>query len=100
LPARGSVATDGFDELAIHAAVIPKGQEVRRHDAGFAAGDAFGTTWLERRDGAWLQTTVDGFRCRKPLMAQLVALDVKPQGFGDRGNLIMQAVRRAARPRG
>lgn len=89
LPARGSVATAGFDELAVHAAVNPKGQEVRFHGAGFAAGDAFGTTWVERRLGPWLQTTQDGFRCRKPLLAQLAELDVRPQGFGDRGKLIM-----------
>ena len=89
LPARGSVATAGFDELAVHAAVNPKGDAVRSHGAGFSAGDAFGTTWLERRDGAWLQTTTHSFRCRKPLLSQLAELNVKAQGFGDRGKLIM-----------
>ena len=89
LPARGSVATAGFDELAVHAAVNPKGDRLREHGAGFAAGDVFGTTWLERRVGAWLQSTPEGFRCRKPFLAELANLEVKPQGFGDRGKLIM-----------
>lgn len=89
LPARGSVAEAGFDELAVYAAVNPKGDAVRDFDAGFAAGDAFGTTWLERRNGAYIQTTPDGFRCRKPLLPQLAELEVVPCGFGDRGKLIM-----------
>ncbi|MEB2319630.1 MAG: hypothetical protein OZ935_13325 [Pseudomonadota bacterium] len=89
LPARGAVADAGFDELAIHAAVNPKGDGVRVFEAGFSAGDVFGTTWLERRRGAWIQSTPDGFRCRKPLLAQLAELNAKPQGFGDRGELIM-----------
>lgn len=89
LPARGSVADAGFEELAVHVAVNPKGDNVRSHSAGFSAGDAFATSWLERRDGAWLQSTPEGFRCRKSLLAQLADLDVKPQGFGDRGKLIM-----------
>ena len=88
-PVRGSIASAGFDELAIHAAVNPKGDHVRSHGAGFTAGDAFGSTWLERRDGAWLQSTPETFRCRKPLLAELAGLAVRPQGFGDRGGLIM-----------
>ncbi|KQY80922.1 hypothetical protein [Pelomonas sp. Root1444] len=89
LPARGSIADAGFDELAVHVAVNPKGDRVRYFEAGFTAGDVFGTTWLERRNGAWLQSTTNGFRCRKPFLEQLAELDVKPQGFGDRGKLIM-----------
>jgi hypothetical protein len=89
LPARGSVATAGFDELALHVAVNPKGENVRFHSGGFSAGDAFGTTWLERRNGAWLQSTPDGFRCRKALLPVLAELDAQPRGYGDRGKLIM-----------
>lgn len=88
LAARGSVATAGFDELAIHVAVNPKGDEVRYNNAGFKAGDAYGATWLERRDGAWLQTCLKSFRCRKALSAQLADLEVRPKGFGDRGKVI------------
>ncbi len=89
LPARGSVATAGFDELSIHAAVNPKGDRVRSYGAGFAAGDVYGSTWLERRDGAWLQSTLTNFRCRKPFVSELADMVVKAQGFGDRGKLIM-----------
>lgn len=89
LPARGSVATAGFDELAVHVAVHPKGDNVRYHSAGFTAGDAFATTWLERRDGAWLQTATSGFRCRKALLPVLAELDAQPRGYGDRGKVIM-----------
>jgi hypothetical protein len=48
LPARGWVGDIGFGELSIHVAVKPKGDWVRAANAGFSAGDAFATTWLER----------------------------------------------------
>jgi hypothetical protein len=89
LPARGSVSDAGFDELAVHAAVNPKGEWVRTWNGGFTAGDAFGTTWVERRLGAWMQTSVTSFRCRKALLSSLAALDVRPMGYGDRGHVIM-----------
>lgn len=86
--ARGSIAEAGFDEIAIHAAVNPKGDEVRYSSAGFRAGDAFGYTWVERRTGAWMQSADSSFRCRKALLSRLVELVVEPCGFGDRGNVI------------
>ncbi|WP_288896233.1 hypothetical protein [uncultured Delftia sp.] len=88
LTARGSVATAGFDELAVHAAVNPKGDAVRHFSSKFDAGDAFGTTWLERRNGAWIQTT-SSFHCRRSLLSHLAELSVRPMGFGDRGRVIM-----------
>jgi hypothetical protein len=87
--ARGSIAEAGFDEVAVHAAVNPKGDEVRYSSAGFRAGDAFGYTWVERRTGAWMQSADSSFRCRKALLTRLVELVVEPCGFGDRGNVIM-----------
>lgn len=87
--ARGWVSDAGFSELAIHAAVNPKGDWVRSYNAGFSAGDVFGTTWLERKRGAWMQTSMSSFRCRKLWLAKLAALDVAPNGYGDRGRVIM-----------
>lgn len=88
-PARGSVADAGFSELSVHAAVNPKGDVVRAFNAGFDAGDAFGTTWIERERGVWMQSSDSSFNCRKGLLEQLAALQVEPMGYGDRGRVIM-----------
>jgi hypothetical protein len=79
----------GFNELSVHAAVNPKGDMVRAFNAGFDAGDAFGTTWVERERGAWMQSSDSSFNCRKALLATLAALPVQPMGYGDRGRVIM-----------
>lgn len=89
LPARGSVSDAGFNELSVHAAVNPKGDMVRAFNGGFDAGDAFGTTWVERERGAWMQSSDSSFNCRKGLLNQLAALQVEPMGYGDRGRVIM-----------
>jgi hypothetical protein len=89
LPARGSVSDAGFHELSVHAAVNPTGDMVRAFNAGFDAGDAFGTTWVERERGAWMQSSDRSFNCRKGLLAELATLQVEPQGYGDRGRVIM-----------
>jgi hypothetical protein len=73
----------------VHAAVNPKRDRVRAFNAGFDAGDAFGTTWVERERGAWMQSSDSSFNCRKALLDQLAALQVEPQGYGDRGRVIM-----------
>ncbi len=89
LPARGSVSDAGFNELSVHAAVNPKGDMVRAFNGGFDAGDAFGTTWVERERGAWMQSSDSSFNCRKGLLDHLAALQVEPMGYGDRGRVIM-----------
>lgn len=89
MPARGSVADAGFNELSVHAAVNPNGDAVRAFNAGFHAGDAFGTTWIERERGAWMQSSDDSFNCRKWLLAELAEMQVEPLGYGDRGRVIM-----------
>lgn len=89
MPARGSVADAGFNELSVHAAVNPKGEWVRAFNAGFDAGDAFGTTWVERERGAWMQSSDDSFNCRKSLLQELANLQVEPHGYGDRGRVIL-----------
>ena len=88
MPARGAVSDTVFDELTVSAAVNPKGDRVRSHDAGFDAGDAVGTTWVERARGAWMQSSDSLFNCRKPLLAVLAGFQVEPQGYGDRGGIM------------
>lgn len=89
LPAKGSISDAGFNEVAVHAAVNPKGHAVRAYNAGFDAGDAFGTTWVERERGAWMQSSDSSFNCRKSLLDQLASMRVEPHGYGDRGRVIM-----------
>ena len=73
----------------MHAAVNPKGHAVRAYNAGFDAGDAFGTTWVERERGAWMQSSDSSFNCRKSLLDQLASMRVEPHGYRDRGRVIM-----------
>lgn len=88
LPARAYVSDAGFAEVAIHAAVNPKGSYVSA-SAGLDIGDAVGMTWIERERGAWMQSSNSEFHCRRSLLAELAGLEVEPQGFGDRGRVIM-----------
>jgi len=88
LPARAVISDAGWDEVSIHAAVNPKGRHIGV-GAGFDCGDAVGGAWVERQRGAWLQSATTSFRCRKALLESLAGLDVQPQGFGDRGRVIM-----------
>jgi hypothetical protein len=89
LPAKAYVRDIGWGELSIHVAVHPTGEGLKAFNAGFSAGDAFATGWLERKNGAWLQTSVDSFCCRSSLKPQLAALHVTPLGYGDKGGVIM-----------
>jgi hypothetical protein len=89
VPVRGYVSDAGFNEVNVHAAVNPKGDWVRAGNAGFEAGDAVGRSWLERQRGAWLQSASTEFCCRMAVLEYLANLDVEPQGFGDRGQVIM-----------
>jgi hypothetical protein len=87
LPARGYVHDIGFGELSIHAAVNPISDWVRCGNAGFDAGDAFAAGWLERQEGAWLQSATNLFNCRKVLVTSLAGLEAEPLGYGDRGGV-------------
>lgn len=89
LPAKAYVRDIGWGELSIHVAVNPKGDSLKSFNAGFSAGDAFATGWLERKKGAWLQSSADLFCCRSSLKPQLAALNVMPMGYGDKGGVIM-----------
>ena len=88
-PAKGYVGDAGFGELSIHAAVNPKGDWVRTSNGGFHAGDAFASGWLERKNGAWLQSSPDMFSCRKVLTKPLSEMHISPLGYGDRGQVIL-----------
>ena len=88
LPARGFISDAGFGELNVHAAVNPKGRWVMAFNAGFSAGDAFAYGWLERKRGAWLQSSTSHFNCRRTLLRSLASNSVEPNGYGDRGRVI------------
>lgn len=87
--ARCYLGDAGFGELAVHVAVNPNGDWVRASNAGFIAGDAFASGWLERKVGAWLQSTPKSLRCRRYLIKELAEMDVEPLGYGDKGGLII-----------
>lgn len=87
LPARAYVRNIGQGELAIHAAVKPTGRSLSSYNAGFSAGEVFATGWLERKNGAWLQTTSD-LSCRRALLPVMANLEVEPLGYGDHGRVI------------
>lgn len=92
IPALGSVFDAGFDEIAIHVALWPTARgfkSVEAWNAGFNAGEAFATGWLERANGAYLQSNTTSLRCRQKLLTTVAEANVKPKCFGDRGKLIM-----------
>ncbi|MBU6464271.1 MAG: hypothetical protein KGL35_09230 [Bradyrhizobium sp.] len=92
IEAIGYVNDAGWDELTIHVALWPArdGRKfVRTVNAGFYAGEAYATGWLERRSGAWLQSSPDSLRCRKKLLSRIAGATVAPSGFGDRGKVIL-----------
>lgn len=93
IPALCSVHDAGYDELSIHVALWPTPDSARwlpAASAGFLAGDAYASGWLERRDGAWLQVSTqalrDQFSCRRARLPQVAALAVQPNGYADRGS--------------
>jgi len=88
LPARAYIFDIGHDELSIHIAVNPKGDWVKVWNAGFDAGEAFATGWLERQKGAWLQSAHEMFNCRKVLLPAIAGMEVQPLGYGDRGRVM------------
>lgn len=89
LPAKASLFDAGFGEVSVHVAVNPIGDWVRASNAGFTAGDAFATSWLERENGAWIQTNTTSLSCRHHLVKALASIQVEPLGYGDRGRVIM-----------
>ncbi len=93
IPAIASVHDAGYDELSVHVALWPAPEGTRwvgAAYAGFLAGDAYASGWLERRDGAWLQVSSQGlkdsFSCRRARLATVASLEVRPVGYADRGS--------------
>jgi hypothetical protein len=92
VPGLAWVGDAGWDELSIHVALWPteKGSRwVKAMNAGFLAGDAYASGWLERRNGAWLQTYVKSLKCRRKYLRRVAEAAVRSNGFGDRGNIIV-----------
>lgn len=89
IPAAASVADIGFEELSIHVALWPTGESIKAANAGFYAGDAFATGWLERDRGAWLQFSPELLNCRRKRLSLVEAINVRPKGFGDRGRVLI-----------
>lgn len=88
LPARARLFDAGFHEVSVHAAVNPKGTTLQA-PSGLLDCDAYGSTWIERETRAYMQTSPKDFHCKNSLLKELAELEVKPQGFGDRGRVIV-----------
>jgi hypothetical protein len=92
VPALASVRDIGYDELEIAVALWPKLGAEARLDAfysGLADGDVIATGMIERRQGAWLQSSPNLFRCRKHRLRKVAAVAIEPNGYCDRGELII-----------
>ncbi|MHB8286061.1 MAG: hypothetical protein ACYDD1_15485 [Caulobacteraceae bacterium] len=93
LPAIAHIRDISFGELAVHVAVNPTDRAedwIESHNAGFLAGDAFASGWLEREKGRWLQVSDSPVGCvRTALLDQVVAARVAPKGYADAGRVMM-----------
>lgn len=92
IPAIASLFDAKWDEIAVHVALWPTARGVEllpAWNAGFHAGEAFATGWLERKNGAWLQTNTESLKCRQKFLRTVAEIELKPKGFGDRGKVIM-----------
>jgi len=93
LPAIAHVGDGGYGELRFHAAVNPTKDAaawIKVSNADFRAGEAFATAWLERRKGAWLQTSARP-QCafRRHILPILAQTEVKPNGYLPGGMFMM-----------
>jgi len=93
IPGVGYVSDAGFDELTIHGAFWPAKDgkyQIRAmglKNPGFHAGEAVARGWLERRDGAWLQTWASpAISCRVSRLHQAARLQIAARGYADKGN--------------
>jgi hypothetical protein len=93
MPAIACVSDGGFGELFLRIAVNPT-PDARRWisaiNAGFEAGEAFTTGWLERRRGRWLQTTSrPQSSFRRHILPTLAKKSVEPDGYLPEGRFMM-----------
>lgn len=94
IPARAFVHDIGFGELAIHVAFWPTvGEGLAAGNAGFSAGEAVATGWLERTKGAWLQADRrgggPGLSMRRNRTSTIVEMLTIPLGYADHGKFFM-----------
>jgi hypothetical protein len=92
MPAIASVRDAGWDEVSVHAAILPTPDADRwivAGNAGFLAGDAFAAGRLERREGTYLQASSGMFKCRRHCIDALARTAIEPAGFADHGKLRM-----------
>ncbi len=93
MPAIASARDIGFGELAIHVAVRPTDRAetlITLGNAGLYAGDAFGSGWLERKGGKWLQD--NGKPCnafRRDILPVIAATAVAPDGYQGNGRVVI-----------
>lgn len=91
-PVLAYVEEAGFEELSIYAMVIPTAKarkEILWEHNDSSAGAVWARCWFERRTGAWIQSSTKHFRCQRAYLDTLANLDIEPQGFGDRGRIMM-----------
>lgn len=86
-PARGMARDGGWGELEVYAAISPA--EGYPGVKGFSGGNAFGSGWIERREGLWLQDFSSTFHGSRDMEKFLASLEVKPHGYGDRGPVML-----------
>lgn len=82
----------GFDELSIYAMLEPTDKAktfIRWEHNKASSGAVWAKCWFERRTGAWVQSSTEFFRCRSTYLDLLADLDVEPDGFGDRGRVVL-----------
>lgn len=93
LPAIACVRDIGHGELSVHVAVSPTDRAddfIRSYNAGFVAGAAFASGWLERKLGPWLQTQINPVGCvRAALLDRIVAARLTPAGYADAGRTML-----------
>jgi hypothetical protein len=90
IPAVAQIGDGGHDELRVFIALWPT-DEARRLvgvvGAGFRAGEAVADGWVERRDGAYLQTADrPSLSCRRQRVQQVADIEVEPHCYADRGS--------------
>jgi hypothetical protein len=92
IPAIACVQDIGSSELSVHVAIQPTDRAddfIRTSNAGFIAGEAFASGWLERERGTWLQTPRAPTGCiRNALLERLAEVRPKPLGYADSGKVM------------
>lgn len=90
-PARALISDAHFGELTISVLLYPTpGIQMYPSGSGFKDGAAFASGWLERTLGVWLQAGGKPIlECRQHLLEPVGSAGIVPNGFRDRGKLMM-----------